>query len=291
MGPATDLTLQGLTNVIAQASRTISEVITTQNLPPLSFSASGPSSFPIPPDNNQEAHLARLTLLEATELLRRLVIGPQEYVHWIATAHHDTSTFRTLLRLGVFTAIPMTDEGITYTALAEQLNTDLPRLQRLFRYAQTNGLFHEPTPSTIAHSSISAAVANDPHLMAMIRHHVEEAYPAACSQADQVMANPGVDGGEANKAGFQKAFGTEKAYFNWLEGEPERAEIFGMAMSGLTSPGGILDGRYLVEQWRWGELEAGTTVVDVSLPSCLPWPALHLRSFVYYPLPLLRSWS
>ena len=267
MEPASDLTLEGLTALIAQSSRTISDTITSQKLQPLSFSASGPQAFPIPPQNNQAAYAARLAIIEATELLHRLIIGPQEYVHWIAAAHHDTSTFRTLLRLGVFTAVPLTEEGMSYSSLATQLNTDLPRLIRLLRYAQTNGLFYEPTPSTIAHSSISATLAQDPYLLAIMRHHVEEAYPSACFEADQVMENPGVDGGEANKAGFQKAFGTEKAIFDWLESQPKRAENFAMAMTGLTSEGGIFDGRLLVEQWPWRELEEGTTIVDVSLLS------------------------
>ena len=85
MEPATNLTLEGLTARIADSSKTISDCFNAQGFRPLSFTVDGPTSFPVPP-SFALVQAARLALIEATDLLRRLVIGPQEYTHWIATA-------------------------------------------------------------------------------------------------------------------------------------------------------------------------------------------------------------
>lgn len=79
-------------------------------------------------------------------------------------------------------------------------------------------------------------------------HILEDAYPATCAQADNVMKHP-VDEGEANQAGFNEAFATDKAFFEWLQedGQAARKENFAKAMGGLSKPGGMLDGAVLVD--------------------------------------------
>lgn len=85
MEPATDLTIEGLTSRIVGSSKTISDCIKAEGLQHPTFAVDGPNAFPVPP-TFPEVHLARLALIEATDLLRKLVIGPQEYTHWICTA-------------------------------------------------------------------------------------------------------------------------------------------------------------------------------------------------------------
>ena len=85
MEPATDLTVEGLTSRIVQSSKTISDCIEAEGLQHLSFAVDGPKTFPVP-RTFPEVHVARLALIEATDLLRKLVIGPQENTHWICTA-------------------------------------------------------------------------------------------------------------------------------------------------------------------------------------------------------------
>lgn len=94
-------------------------------------------------------------------------------------------------------------------------------------------------------------------------HNLEGAYPATCAQADNVTRHP-VDEGEANQAGFNEAFATDKPFFDWLQEESQtgRKENFAKAMGGLSVPGGMLDGAILVNQFDWASLGEGT-VVDV----------------------------
>lgn len=105
-------------------------------------------------------------------------------------------------------------------------------------------------------------------------HNLEEAYPATCAQADNVMKHP-IDEGEANQTGFNEAFATDKTFFDWLQEDSQtgREKTFAKAMGGLSMPGGMLDGANLVDLFDWGSLGEGT-VVDVrhglSTSSLLP---------------------
>lgn len=64
MEPAPDLTLQGLTTRFVESSKVISDCISQNGLPKMSFDADGPAQFPVPP-SIPEAHIARLQFLEA----------------------------------------------------------------------------------------------------------------------------------------------------------------------------------------------------------------------------------
>lgn len=77
--PDSDLTLEGLTHRIVEYSAVVGDCIRANNLPALSFDVNGPSRFPVPP-TFPAAHAARLGLLEATQLLMRLVYGPGDYI-------------------------------------------------------------------------------------------------------------------------------------------------------------------------------------------------------------------
>ena len=133
----------------------------------------------------------------------------------------------------------------------------------MLRYAQTIGLFIEPSPGYVAHTAISATLVNDPEHKAMMIHNLEDVYPSACAQADNVTKRP-VDEGEPNQAGFNEAFGVDKPFFDWAEekGQVARKENFALAMGGLSKAGGMLDGAILVHQFDWAALGEGT-VVDV----------------------------
>ena len=77
MDPITDLTLDGLTTRINASSKVISECISQNNFPELTFETDGPANFPIPPQL-ADAQIARQQLIEAAGLIERLVRGPNE---------------------------------------------------------------------------------------------------------------------------------------------------------------------------------------------------------------------
>ena len=83
MEPTKDCSLEGLTARIAESSKIISECIDQHGLPRLSLDADGPAGFPVPP-TFPLVHMARLALLEATNLLHRLVTGPGDHAMYTA---------------------------------------------------------------------------------------------------------------------------------------------------------------------------------------------------------------
>ena len=83
MDPIIDLSLDGLTQIISESSKTISDCIKEQSLPELSFDVGGPDKFPVPP-SFQKVQLARLKLIEATRLLEVLALGPGDAMRAMA---------------------------------------------------------------------------------------------------------------------------------------------------------------------------------------------------------------
>ena len=187
----------------------------------------------------------------------------QKHTFLTQRQHNDTSNLRTLLRLHVFENIPI-DSSITYTDLASKIGgQDVFRLQRVIHYAILNGLFFEPQPGHVAHSSLSATIVNDAGHTALIRHCVEEVYPSSSREADWMLQHP-VNDGEPTETGFRLAFGTEKKFFEYIYEEPDRRQNFAMAMTSLTAPGAILDGANVLRLFDWAKL-GRATIVDVSL--------------------------
>ena len=120
---------------------------------------------------------------------------------------------------------------------------------------------------------MSADMAKDAEHAALVRHCVEDVYPAACREADWLSHHPESQG-EPTEAGFNLAFDTDKKFFDFLASDPERDGNFAKAMTGMTKPGAMFDGAHVLRLFDWEGL-GETTVVDVS-PAFHRWLAQEL---------------
>jgi len=72
-----------LTDIISSKTRMIDEYLALNNLPALTWDASGPADFPVP-SSNDEIQIARRAVVNATKELHDLMVGPRETLRWMA---------------------------------------------------------------------------------------------------------------------------------------------------------------------------------------------------------------
>lgn len=75
--------LAELSDIISKNTKTIQDYFATNGLPALTFDPSGPPDFPVP-STDEEIQKARRTVVNATQELRDLMVGPRESVRWMA---------------------------------------------------------------------------------------------------------------------------------------------------------------------------------------------------------------
>lgn len=99
--------LTELTNIIATETKKIEAYFADNGLPNLSFDVNAPANFPVP-SSEKEIHAARRSVINATQELHDLMVGPRETVRWLAwnvcaellilfrpcnTVHHSVGTY------------------------------------------------------------------------------------------------------------------------------------------------------------------------------------------------------
>jgi hypothetical protein len=70
-----------LTAIISENAQKIDQYFAANNLPPLSFDSDAPLDFPVPSSNKEIQH-ARRAVVNATQELHDLMVGPREHIRW-----------------------------------------------------------------------------------------------------------------------------------------------------------------------------------------------------------------
>ncbi|PYI09331.1 O-methyltransferase [Aspergillus sclerotiicarbonarius CBS 121057] len=259
-------TLSDLAARITLHAKLLDEHLQSNNLPTPSFSIDAPPDFPNP-DKDPRVEAARVALIEDTQTLRNLALGPGQVVRQVGWSIIDLSTQHTLLTLHIPSLIPLTPTGIPYTTLSTLTHLPPQTLKLLLRQSATAGLFHEPSPNHIAHTASSAVLVRDGPLGDWFAHHLEEVFPAALKLAMVVGGSKGVvteskmegEGGGKKGMGnsaFSLAFGIEDGFWDFLERNPDRQRRFLGAMEAVGGDGGH-SLRFVVEGFQWGSVGEG----------------------------------
>ena len=70
-----------LTAIISENTQKVDQYFAANNLSPLSFGSDGPLDFPVPSSNKEIQH-ARRVVVNATQELHDLMVGPREHIRW-----------------------------------------------------------------------------------------------------------------------------------------------------------------------------------------------------------------
>jgi hypothetical protein len=79
-----------LTTLISENTQKIDDYFVANGLPTLSFDPDAPLDFPVPTSNKEIQH-ARRVVVNATQELHDLMVGPREHIRWRSWSVGPTS--------------------------------------------------------------------------------------------------------------------------------------------------------------------------------------------------------
>ncbi|CAJ2504087.1 Uu.00g114810.m01.CDS01 [Anthostomella pinea] len=224
-----------------------------------SFEVDSPDDFPKLPE---DVSRCRREVIEATQELHDLMVGPRESVRWMAWDFMSTQCLQLINSYGIPKLVPV-DGSITLPELQAKTTLDAINLARIIRYAITNHIFQEPSPGVIAHTAASRLLLEDDALQAWVGFNTEDIYPSSARVVDALTRHP--EAMSLTRTGFNFAHDTvdKEPMFVTFGRDPARAKRMGQAMSSLTGGEGY-EISYLVEGCDLSEADArGGTFVDV----------------------------
>ncbi|KAJ3491340.1 hypothetical protein NLG97_g5608 [Lecanicillium saksenae] len=203
----------------------------------------------------------RRAILGAADELLRLVRGPTEQIltmTWSVSSKQNPSTLLpnsrvthhssmySYLHFGIKTCdvaninlitqlkLPqLVPRGSTITVqeLSASASIDQDYLLRIVQFAIANGIFTEPTPGVIGHSSLSAALAENDGLRKMVTYSTEFLSDVIAKVPDQVLRKR-ADGEDAPKTAFNISHQTTQDIFQYFHENSDKAAKYHAYLAG-----------------------------------------------------------
>jgi hypothetical protein len=144
--------------------------------------------------------------------------------------------------------------------MAKTSGLHIEDLRHILNLALAQRVFSEPSPGVIAHSAASCAMADVPFFHEWLAYVTDTFWPAA-TQVSHAMAKwPGSQ--EPSQTAFSLSRGTSLSFFDEIARHPAEAKRFADAMGFFQgSPG--MRSEIVLDNYDWGALDPGATVVDV----------------------------
>ncbi|KAI3322493.1 putative O-methyltransferase [Xylariaceae sp. AK1471] len=241
---------------IAANTAKVNEYLTAHNLPQPSFDADGPLTSLIPSTELAVASARQAAIYDCQEL-RQLLLGPTE--HLTSFKPNELLSQHVITRFRLAQLVPI-GGVVTFAELAAASGLNETHVRKLLRHAMTQRVFCEPRPGVVAHTASSRVLVEDSGLFSCVRLGTDDLWRAACYTGDAMAQFPGSE--EPNETGFALANSTDKSLFGFFSGHPERLKHFAEAMRFFAERPGM-EPRYVVEDYDWGSIPEGGTVVDV----------------------------
>lgn len=202
---------------------------------------------------------ARKRLAEAGSKLQELATAPKEYLDILSGNNQILISVRWLVHLNVLDHVPL-EGSIAYSKLASAANVPESQLKSVARMAMTNGFLTEPEPGYVSHSRFSALLSKDAGFMAWARFLTDYSLPAAYRFPEATQKWGETD--KKTETAFNIGMNKQMPFFDYVREEPGMATMFSSYMRNVASTEGI-SFHHLTEGFAWGDLPAGSLVVDV----------------------------
>ncbi|KAK3991366.1 S-adenosyl-L-methionine-dependent methyltransferase [Cladorrhinum sp. PSN332] len=230
--------------------------LTTHNLPSPSFDINAPLDSSIP-KSEKEIEAARTAIIEDAQELRRLILGPRDYL--MSHTHNELISQQAITRFKIAHSFPIGSET-TFAEISATTGLSEINVRKLIRHAVIKDIFIEPRPGVIAHNAVSRLLAEDQVIHDWVGSSTNDGWPGAAHACEALEKFPGSE--EPNETGFALANNTTSSIFAVLAQSPLRAARFANAMKAFTSDPGF-ELSHLVNNFPWGDLRPNSTVVDV----------------------------
>lgn len=201
---------------------------------------------------------ARETILGAAARITQVISGPGAILTNINQSAQLSNAVRWLFHFGIFEHVPRSGHVIAMAELATLAGVPLRQLKCHARVAVLHGVFTEPSPENLAHSTASQIIVDEPDQFGHAWFTLERILPAsnavisATERFGETLAN--------NQTAYNVAFNTDQPFFNDMFSDPQRATKF----SGFIRSMSTMSDRqpkYLVSGLDWARYN---TVFDVS---------------------------
>ncbi|KAI0465722.1 S-adenosyl-L-methionine-dependent methyltransferase [Xylaria cf. heliscus] len=244
-----------LANRIAENTAKLDSYLLRNNLPSPSFDIDGPRDTLIP-KNEVDLESSRVAIIDDTLELRRLVLGPREYL--MSYTHDELISQQAITRYRIAHSFPVGQEA-SFADIASATGLDQALVRRFVRHAIVKDIFSEPRPGIVAHNAVSRLLAEDQVIHDWVGASTDDLWQAAAQTCNALDKWSGSQ--EPNETGFSIANETDKSIYVEFSKYPERARRFGNAMRSFTEGTGFeLD--HVLNGFPWGGLQDGT-IVDV----------------------------
>lgn len=249
--------LSQLADEISANTKIIVDYLKANNLPQPSFDADGPLN-PIS-DVDETVSAARTALINATNTLHTLTVGPDETTKFLSyNSSYVLAAMQVLCHFNVPQNVP--DVGdISISDLSSKTGLNKALLPRFLRMAVANHYFAEPRPGFFAHTSFSMTLAHDERMRAAVWYRYADMLPSLSKLVEVAEKHPESD--QPNEAAFALAFGD--TFFEHKAKNPDRMLKFSQVMSGLAKGNAADSATSIAEAYPWGSLPDGALVVDV----------------------------
>ncbi|CAO1604437.1 hypothetical protein XANCAGTX0491_007994 [Xanthoria calcicola] len=201
---------------------------------------------------------ARLAILEATDELHALMLGPvelltrqQPFNSWIS--------LQAIVKFGLASSFPHGQDEASFADIAAASSLPEATVRRLLRHAMAFRIFQEPSEGIVRHTTASKTLADTPLLRQWMGMVSEELWPAATKTVEALTKWPGSE--EPNHAGFNIAHDTDATIFDEISKYSDRHRRYADAMT-FYSNGAGLEAHHILKGYDWSSL-GESTVVDV----------------------------
>ncbi|KAI0810440.1 S-adenosyl-L-methionine-dependent methyltransferase [Xylaria sp. FL0064] len=181
---------------------------------------------------------ARVAVIDDTLELRRLVLGPREYL--MSYSHDELISQQAITRYRIAHSFPV-DKEASFSDIAAATGLDQGLVRRFLRHAIAKDILSEPRPGIVVHNAVSRLLAEDQAVHDWVGASTDDLWQAAAQTCNALDKWPSSQ--EPN------------------ETSPERARRFGNAMRAFTEGTGF-ELSHIVNNFPWGDFKDGI-VVDV----------------------------
>ncbi|KAI0149010.1 O-methyltransferase-domain-containing protein [Pestalotiopsis sp. NC0098] len=240
---------------IADNTAKVDAYLTANDLPTPSFDVNAPLQSMIP-NTEVEVEAARVAIIDDTLELRRLMLGPRDYL--MTFTSNELLSQHAIVHFRLDHSFPIGTEA-SFAEIAEYSGLLEDDVCQIIRRAALQGIFHEPRPGMVAHTVPSRLLAKDPIFREWVAWNVEDLWPAT-SQTVPAMVKY-LKSEEPNETGFALYNNTDKPIYEFFSGRPEKAHRFANVMKALSNRRDLAI-VHAVNGFNWGQLGSGT-IVDV----------------------------
>jgi len=272
-----------LSQRIATNTTKLNDFLEANGLPTPTFDVNGPPGHSIP-DDAAGIHAARAAIIDDTQELRRLVLGPKEYL--MSYCHDELVAQQGITRFRLAHSFPIGSEA-TFADIAKSSGLSESHAKQFLRFATMQDIFVESRPGVIAHNAVSRLLAEDDVMHDWADINSDDMWKSAARTCDALEKWRGSQ--EPHESAFSLSYNSNKPVYEIFGEHPDRGRCFANAMRCFTEGTGF-ELHHVTDNYSWGDIPDGGTVVDVGGSEGFVCHALakkypNIKSFVVQDLP------